>query len=58
MLPDRSILKGGKCQNSKLQIRFFFGQTVLPDSSILIGQKLVEKAGKFKWDILGNFQTL
>ena len=36
------------------------GQTVLPDRSILIGQKLVENAKieKFKWDILGDFQTL
>ena len=33
------------------------GQTVLPDRSILIGQKLVENARieKFKCDILGNF---
>ena len=36
------------------------GQTVLPDRSVLIGQKLVEKAKipKFKWDILSNFQTM
>ena len=36
------------------------GQTVLPDSSVLIGQKLVESAKiqKFKWDILSNFQTM
>ena len=35
------------------------GQTVLPDWSILIGQKLVENAKieKFKWDILCDFQT-
>ena len=35
------------------------GQTVLPDRSILIGQKLVENAKiqKFKCDILSNFQT-
>ena len=30
-------------------------QSVLPDRSILIGLKLVEK---FKWDILGYFQTM
>ena len=32
------------------------GQTVLPDRSILIGQKLVENAKneKLKWDILGT----
>ena len=36
------------------------GQTVLPDRSISIGQKLVENAKieKFKWDILGDFQTM
>ena len=36
------------------------GQTVIPDRSILIGQKMVEiaKIPKFKCDILSNFQTL
>ena len=36
------------------------GQTVLPNRSILIGQKLMENAKieKFKCDILGDFQTL
>ena len=36
------------------------GQTVLPDRSVLIGQKLVKKAKKqkFKFDILSNFQTM
>ena len=36
------------------------GQTVLPDRSFLIGQKLVEngKIQKFKCDILSNFQTM
>ena len=36
------------------------GQTVLPDRSILIGQKLVENAKieNLKCDILGDFQTL
>ena len=35
------------------------GQPVLPDRSVLIGQKLVEnaKVKRFKWDILSNFQT-
>ena len=35
-------------------------QSVLPDRSLLIGQKLVENAkiGKFKCDIWSNFQTL
>ena len=34
--------------------------SVLPDKSLLIGQKLLENAKdeKFKWDILSNFQTL
>ena len=38
----------------------FCGQTVLPDRSILKGQKLVENAKmeKLKCDILGDFQTL
>ena len=36
------------------------GQTVLPDRSVVIGQKLAEKAKiqKFKYDILSNFQTM
>ena len=36
------------------------GQTVLPDRSILKGQKLAENAKieKLKWDTLGDFQTL
>ena len=36
------------------------GQTVLPDRSVSIGQKLVENAKikKFKCDILSNFQTM
>ena len=38
----------------------FCSQTVLPDRSILLGQKLVEnaKSEKLKFDILGDFQTL
>ena len=41
-------------ENLKLAVK-----TVLPDRSILIGQKLVENAknSKFKCDILGDFQT-
>ena len=36
------------------------GQTVLPDRSVLIGQKMVENAKiqKFKCVILSNFQTM
>ena len=44
---------------SFLKKREACGQTVLPDRSILIGQKLVENAEikKFKWNILDDFQT-
>ena len=37
-----------------------YGQTVLPDMSTLIGQKLLENVimKKFKWDYLGEFQQL
>ena len=37
-----------------------YSQTVLPDMSVVIRQKMVEKAKlqKFKWDILGDFQTM
>ena len=37
-----------------------YGQTVLPEKSVLVGQKLVENAKiqKFKCDILSNFQTI
>ena len=31
---------------------------VLPDRSILVGQKLMETSKIEKWDILGDFQTL
>ena len=36
------------------------GQTVFPERPILMGQKLVKnaKSEKFKWDILGDFQTV
>ena len=36
------------------------GQTVLPDRSVLIGQKFEENAkiDNFKWDILSNLQAL
>ena len=36
-----------------------YSQTVLPDRSVLLGQKLVENAKieKFEYDILSNFQT-
>ena len=36
------------------------GQTVLPDKSVLIGQKFAENAKikKFQCDILSDFQTM
>ena len=39
---------------------FAFGQTMLPEWSIIIGQKMVKNAKieKLKCDILTNFQTL
>ena len=56
------ILSGQKfIKNAKKKFGEFFenpeacSQTVLPDRSLLIGQKLVENA---KCDILGDFQTL
>ena len=34
------------------------GQTVLPDRSLLVGQKLLANAKNAKCDILSDFQTL
>ena len=43
----------------KVAFNFASGQTVLPDRSILIGQKLTENAKiQFTWDHFGQFQTL
>ena len=53
-----------KCQKLSILASFWkpeaCGQTVLPDRSVLIGQKLVKNAKlqKFKCDILGDFQTM
>ena len=53
-----------KCQKSFILASFWkpeaCGQTVLPDRSLLIGQKLVENAKikTFKCDILSNYQTM
>ena len=60
-LPD--ILSGQKfIKNAKTDQfgEFLKTWTMLPDRSILIGQKLVEntKNKKFKCDILRNFQTM
>ena len=61
------ILKGQKLiKNTKNATLATFwkpeacGQTVLPDRSVLIGQKLVgnAKIQKLKCDILSNFQTM
>ena len=63
ILSGQKLIKNAK----KLSILASFwkpeacGQTVLPDMSFLKGQKLVENAKikkKFKWDILGDFQTM
>ena len=37
-----------------------YSQTVLPDRSVIVGQKLAENAKiqQFKYDILSNFQTM
>ena len=52
-----------KCQKWSVLASFWkpevCGQTVIPDRSVLIGQKLLANAKilKFKCDILSNFQT-
>ena len=61
ILSGQKILKMPKMINfGEFLKSWIFGQTVLPDRSILIGQKLVEngKLQKFKCDILSNFQTM
>ena len=47
-------------EKAKLWLVDGCSQTVLPDRSVVIGQKLVENAQiiKFKCDILSDFQTL
>ena len=47
-------------QNSQFEKPEACGQTVLPNRSILIGQKMLKNAKikKFECDILSNFQTL
>ena len=53
-----------KCQKWSILASFWkteaCGQTVLPDRSVLIGQKLVgnAKIKRVKCDILSNFQTM
>ena len=55
---DKSALKMPKMVNlATFWKPDFFGRTVLPERSLLIGQKMV-KISKFKCDILGDFQTL
>ena len=54
----KSALKMRKIVNlASFKKRESSGQTVLPDRSILIGQKLLENA-KIQCDILGDFKTL
>ena len=59
ILSGQNFLKNAKKSPTfrKLEV---CGQTVLPDRSILIGQKLVQNAKIqiLKCDILSNFQTL
>ena len=58
-LVDKSCLKMPKQDNSdKIWKLEFCVQTVLPDRSFLLGQKLMEnvKIEKFKWDILQHCQ--
>ena len=60
-LVDKSSLKIPKMLNLAIfWKREACGQTVLPDRSVLIGQKSMENAKikKFKWDILDDFQTM
>ena len=56
------ILSGQKfTKNAKIfEKTEAYGQTVFPDRSLLVGQKLEENAKieLFKCDILGNFQTM
>ena len=52
------------CERSELPLQFekieACGETVLPEGSILKGQKLVKKSQikNYQCDILGNFQTM
>ena len=57
---SHSILRAKNCPFGEFLKTWKFGQTVLPDRSVLVGQKLVEnsKIPKFKRDILSNFQTM
>ena len=58
---EKSSLKGAKIgQFGEFLKTEACGQTVLPDRSVLVGQKLVENAKiqKFNCDILSNFQTM
>ena len=62
ILSGQKLIKNAK--NCPFLARFwkraYCGQTVLPDRSVLIGQKLVENAKieNVKWDILSTFQTI
>ena len=62
ILSGQKFIKNAK--NAQFDEVFFkleaCGQTVLPDKSVLIRQKLMKNAKikKFKCDILSNFQTM
>ena len=58
---DKSSLKMTKMVNlASFWNSEVCGQTVLPDITVLIGQKLEDNAKiqNFKWDILSNFQIM
>ena len=58
ILSGQKSIKNGK--NGEFWKLEACGQIVLPDRSVLMGQKLVENAKiqKFNCDILSNFQTM
>ena len=48
-------LRGQKFIKNAKNVPEACDQRVLPDRLILIGQKLLKIAKKYKWDIVGNF---
>ena len=59
---SKTVTKQNYAQCLKIaeKVAFNIAVKVLPDKSLLTGQKLMENAkiGKFKCDICSNFQTL
>ena len=60
ILSGQKLIKNAKSGHFGEFLTTWNGQTVFPDRSILIGQKLMKnvKIPKFKCDILSNFQTM